>query len=71
MPREPAQVYESRAKALDLNAPQLVIFPSLAGLNATTVEGTLFVNPGFLFRNAWRLRQAPHLKMRTKMNENE
>ncbi|CAJ1328034.1 unnamed protein product [Effrenium voratum] len=48
VPREPAQVCEARAQALDFPAaPHLCIFPSLCGsMSATSVDGTLFLNPG-------------------------
>eukprot|EP00435_Cladocopium_sp_Y103_P073153 s108_g42.t1 len=54
VPREPAQVCEARAQALDFpgGAPHLCIFPSLAGLSATVADDTLFVNPGFLCKSA-------------------
>jgi len=54
VPREPAQVYESRASALDFpaGAPHLCIFPSISGLSATVADDTLFVNPGFLHKSA-------------------
>lgn len=53
VPREPAQVYEARAQALDFpgGAPHLCIFPSIAGLSATVADDTLFVNPGFLCKS--------------------
>ncbi|CAE7722727.1 POLA2 [Symbiodinium sp. CCMP2456] len=57
VPRDPAQVYEAKAKALDFPwdgiAPQICIFPSpLAVMNGAVVENTLFVNPGTLCRQA-------------------
>ncbi|CAE7566238.1 HCN2 [Symbiodinium natans] len=56
VPRDPAQVFEAKAQALDFpwdGAPQICIFPSpLAIMNGTTIENTLFVNPGSLCRQA-------------------
>eukprot|EP00930_Biecheleria_cincta_P070356 TRINITY_DN5799_c0_g1_i1.p1 TRINITY_DN5799_c0_g1~~TRINITY_DN5799_c0_g1_i1.p1 ORF type:complete len:749 (+),score=108.20 TRINITY_DN5799_c0_g1_i1:97-2343(+) len=56
VPRDPPQVSEARAAALDFPdgaRPQLVMFPSIAG-NATGlfVDDTVFVNPGPLCRPA-------------------
>mmetsp|Transcript_55074 Transcript_55074/g.103242 ORF Transcript_55074/g.103242 Transcript_55074/m.103242 type:complete len:578 (+) Transcript_55074:69-1802(+) len=56
VPRDPAQVCESRARCLDFpedGLPHVCIFPSPVGvMNGTVVEGTLFVNPGSLCRQA-------------------
>mmetsp|Transcript_35103 Transcript_35103/g.72151 ORF Transcript_35103/g.72151 Transcript_35103/m.72151 type:complete len:578 (-) Transcript_35103:87-1820(-) len=57
VPRDPAQVYEAKAQALDFpwdgTSPQICIFPSpLAVMNGAVVENTLFVNPGALCRQA-------------------
>jgi len=56
LPREPAQVAESRAAALDFPngaLPHICAFPSAVGVaSGTNVDGTLFVNPGPLCRPA-------------------
>jgi len=48
VPRDPAQVCEARAAALDfVERPDVVIFPSVSGTaNGTVVDDTVFVNPG-------------------------
>lgn len=56
LPRDPTQVSEARAAALDfpdLQAPDLCIFPSQVGaLTASFINETAFVNPGSLCRPA-------------------
>jgi len=56
VPREPAQVCESRAAALDFPqgaVPDICIFPSASGTaNGMIVDETIFVNPGFVCRPA-------------------
>lgn len=54
LPREPPQVSETRAEALDLPdgpAPDICVFPSMAGMpTGTFVDDTVFLNPGLLCR---------------------
>eukprot|EP00928_Gymnodinium_smaydae_P062522 TRINITY_DN4636_c0_g1_i1.p1 TRINITY_DN4636_c0_g1~~TRINITY_DN4636_c0_g1_i1.p1 ORF type:complete len:680 (-),score=176.68 TRINITY_DN4636_c0_g1_i1:321-2219(-) len=56
LPRDPPQVSEARAAALEFpdgQAPDVVVFPSqCGGLSASCVENTAFVNPGFTCRPA-------------------
>jgi len=56
VPREPAQVSEARAAALDFpdgEAPDVVVFPSITGTaSGAVVDDTLVVNPGSLCRPA-------------------
>lgn len=56
VPRDPAQVSELRAAALNFpnrDVPDLLIFPSASGTaGGTFVEGSLVVNPGSLCRPA-------------------
>lgn len=57
LPREPAQVCEARAAALDFpedgGLPDICIFPSMSGTPAgTVVDGRVFVNPGTVCRPA-------------------
>jgi len=54
LPRDPPQVSEGRASALDFPdraVPDLCIFPSQAGVaSATVVDETAFINPGAVCR---------------------
>jgi DNA polymerase alpha subunit B len=56
VPRDPAQVCEARAEALefpDAAVPDICVFPSMSGVpNGTVVENTVFLNPGSLCRPA-------------------
>lgn len=56
VPREPAQVSEARAAALDFpgrEVPDVCVFPSVTGVpTSTAVDETVFVNPGSLCRPA-------------------
>merc|ERR1711970_1402983 len=56
LPRDPPQVSEARASALDFPAgsvPDVCIFPSqIGGLSAAFVEDVTFVNPGSVCRPA-------------------
>ena len=56
VPRDPAQVCEARAAALDFPGgvlPDICIFPLNSGIaNGTLVDDTIFVNPGMLCRPA-------------------
>jgi hypothetical protein len=54
VPRDPAQVCEARAEALEFQSvPDICVFPSMSGVpNGTVVENTVFVNPGSLCRPA-------------------
>lgn len=56
LPREPPQVSEARATALDFPegiVPDMCIFPSqIGGLAGTFVDGTAFVNTGYVCRPA-------------------
>merc|ERR1711972_27373 len=57
VPRDPAQISETRAAALDFpladQLPEVCIFPSAVGTaNGCVVENTLFVNPGPICRPA-------------------
>merc|ERR1712032_520995 len=54
IPRDPPQVSEMRAAALDFpdgRVPDICVFPSVVGqASGTVVDSTLFVNPGLLCR---------------------
>jgi len=56
VPREPAQVCEARAAALDFpdgEAPDVCVFPSVSGTSSgTVVDDTVVVNPGSICRPA-------------------
>ncbi|CAK0868474.1 unnamed protein product [Prorocentrum cordatum] len=56
VPRDPAQISEKRAAALDfpdLLEPDVCVFPSLSGTpTGAFVDGSVFVNPGSLCRPA-------------------